>query len=238
MADELAQAAEALAEAAFRTGDFTAADRLYGEALAVAGNDISAQARAVGGQGMTQHYRNITGLMAGRAVAEADILAEEAVMRRSLELWQQTAEAAGTAMGMFGVGLVFQVLRRDWAAAMPYFWQAFGLADAVEDSGDLHGCSEIHRHIGFYYLVEDIRPREAVRRLAYSLALRERISDERLIPSGLVALGEAELDAAHPQRAVDLLRRAVTVARQAQLHPARIKDAEDTLRKAEAALPG
>jgi len=238
MTDVLAQAAQALAEAAFRTGDFTTAERLYGEALTAAGHDTSAQAQAVGGQGMTQHYRNITCLMAGRAVAEADILAEEAVMRRSLELWQQTADAAGTAMGMFGVGLVFQVLRRDWAAAMPYFWQAFGLAEAVEESGDLHGCSEIHRHIGFYYLVEDIRPREAVRRLAYSLALRERIGDERLIPSGLVALGEAELDAGNPQRAVDLLRRAVTVARQAQLHPGRIKDAEDTLREAEAALAG
>ena len=237
MADELAQAAEALAEAAFRTGDFTIAERLYGEALAAAGNDTSAQARAVGGQGMMRHYRNITGLMAGRAVAEADILAEEAVMRRWLDLWQQTGDAAGTAMGMFGVGLVFQVLRRNWAAAMPYFWQAFGLAEAVEESADLRGCSEIHRHIGFYYLVEDARPREAVRRLTYSLALRERLGDERLIPSALVALGEAELDAANPRRAVGLLRRAATVARQAGLHPARIKDAEDALREAEAALP-
>jgi hypothetical protein len=187
---------------------------------------------------MMQHYRNITGLMAGRAVAQADILAEEAVMRRSLDLWQQTGDAAGTAMGMFGVGLVFQVLRRNWAAAMPYFWQAFGLAEAVEESADLRGCPEIHRHIGFYYLVEDARPREAVRRLTYSLALRERLGDERLIPSALVALGEAELDAANPRRAVGLLRRAVTVARQAELHPARIKDAEDALREAEAALPG
>jgi hypothetical protein len=67
------------------------------------------------------------------------------------------------------------VLRRDWAAAMPYFWQAFGLAEAVAGSGDLYGCSEIHRHIGFYYLVQDVRPGEAARRLLYSLELRERL---------------------------------------------------------------
>ena len=59
------------------------------------------------------------------------------------------------------------MLRRDWAAAMPYFWQAFGLAEAVADSGDLYGCSEIRRHIGFYYLVQDVRPGEAARRLGY-----------------------------------------------------------------------
>jgi hypothetical protein len=59
---------------------------------------------------------------------------------------------------LFGVGLVFQVLRRDWAAAMPYFWRPFGLAEAVEESGDLYLRSEIHRHLGFYYLVEDVRP--------------------------------------------------------------------------------
>jgi hypothetical protein len=46
---------------------------------------------------------------------------------------------------LLGLGLVFQVLRGDWAAAMPYFWRSFGLAEAVEESGDLYGRSEIHR---------------------------------------------------------------------------------------------
>jgi hypothetical protein len=43
---------------------------------------------------------------------------------------------------------VFQVLRRDSDAPMPYFWQAFGLAEAMEESGDLYGRSEVHRHVG------------------------------------------------------------------------------------------
>ena len=136
------------------------------------------------------------------------------------------------------MSLVFQVLLRDWDAGMPYLWQSFGLAEAVEESGDLYGCSEIHRHLGFYYLAEDVRPREAVRRLGYSLALRERLGDSRRIPSALVALGEAEMAAGNPRRAADLLSRAVALAREAKLLPWRIQDAEQNLRQAEAALLG
>ncbi|MGD0561101.1 MAG: hypothetical protein ABSA93_39780 [Streptosporangiaceae bacterium] len=153
-------------------------------------------------------------------------------MRRSLDLWQTSGDDSGTATGMFGLGLVFQVLRRDWDAAMHYYWQAFGLAEAVEDSGDLYACSEIHRHIGFYYLVEDVRPHEAVRRLQRSMDLRERLRDPRRIPSGLVALGQAELAAGNQARAVKHLRNAVTVARGAGLLPGRIKAAEEALQKA------
>jgi tetratricopeptide (TPR) repeat protein len=107
----------------------------------------------------------------------------------------------------------------------------------VEESGDLYGRSEIHRHLGFYYLVEDVRPHEAVRQLGYSLALREKLGDPRRIPSALVALGEAELADGNHERAVELLRRALTLARQAGLQPWRIQDAEQALREAEAALP-
>jgi hypothetical protein len=119
---------------------------------------------------------------------------------------------------------------------MPYFWQAYGLAEAVEESGDLYARSEIHRHLGFYYLVEDVRPDEAVRQLGYSLALRERLGDPRRISSAMVALGEAELAAGHPRRAVDLLSGAVRQAREAGLLPWRIDDAGQSLGKAEAAL--
>src|SRR5205823_1962252 len=145
---------------------------------------------------------------------------------------QENGDAAGTARALFGVGLVLQVLRRDWAAAMPYFWQAYGLAEAVEESGDLYARSEHHRHLGFYYLAEDVRPGEAVRQLGYSLALRERLGDPRLVPSALVALGEAEMAAGHLQRAVELLSRAVRQARKDGLLPCRIHDAERSLSQA------
>jgi tetratricopeptide (TPR) repeat protein len=228
---------EALVQAAFCTGEFTAAERLFGEAQAAAAHDgdQEAEARAVGGLGMTHHYRNIAALVGGHAPADAGIVAEDDLMRRALDLTQQAGDTAGTARALFGVGLVLQVLRRDWDAAMRYFWQAFGLAEALEESGDLYGRSEIHRHIGFYYLVEDVRPREAVRQLGHSLALRERLGDPRRIPSALVALGEAEMAAGNFPRAAELLRRAVPLAREAALLPWRIADAEQNLRLAEAA---
>jgi tetratricopeptide (TPR) repeat protein len=228
---------EALAEAAFCTGEFTGAERLFAEAQSVAARDgdQEAEARAVGGLGMAHHYRNIAALVGGQAPANADIVAEDDLMRRALALSREAGDTAGTARALFGVGLVLQVLRRDWDAAMRYFWQAFGLAEALEESGDLYGRSEIHRHVGFYYLVEDVRPREAVRQLGHSLALRERLGDPRRIPSALVALGQAEMAAGNFSHALDLLRRAVPLAHDAGLLPWRITDAEQNLRDTEAA---
>lgn len=214
-----AAAEEELTEAAFRTGDFTGAERLFGETLILAGQggDREAEALAVGGLGMARHYRNIARLVGDLVPADADVAAEEQLMRRALAIWQEIGDPAGTARALFGVGLVLQVMRHDWDAAMRYFWQSFGLAEAVEESGDLYGRSEIHRHLGFYYLVVDVRPHEAVRQLGYSLALRERLGDPRRIPSALDAPGEAEMAAGNPQRAVDLLRRALALAREAGL---------------------
>jgi hypothetical protein len=119
---------------------------------------------------------------------------------------------------------------------MPYLWQAFGLAEAVEEGGDLYGASEIHRHVGFYYLYEDVRPAEAVRRLGYSLTLRERLEDLRRLPSALVALGQAELAVGEPRHAAEHLYRAAELARAGGLLPWRVRDAEQTLAAAEAAL--
>ena len=228
---------EALVEAAFCTGEFSTPEGLFGEARAQAARDgdQEAEARAVSGLGMTHHYRNIAALIAGQAPADADIVAEDDLMRRALVLSQEAGDTAGTARALFGVGLVLQVLRRDWDAAMRYFWPAFGLAEALEESGDLYGRSEIHRHIGFYYLVDDVRPREAVRQLGHSLALRERLGDPRRMPSALVALGEAEMAAGNVPRAVEVFRRAVPLAQEAALLPWRIADAEQNLRQAEAA---
>jgi tetratricopeptide (TPR) repeat protein len=233
-----AAAEEALAEAAFRSGEFTDAERLFGKALIMAGQDGDREAEglAVGGLGMAHHHRNIAKLVGGLVPTDADVAAEEELMRRALAIWQELGHPAGTARALFGLGLVFQVLRRDWDTAMRYFWPSFGLAEAVEENGDLYGRSEIHRHLGFYYLVEDIRPHEAVRQLEHSLALREKLGDPRRIPSALVALGQAEMAAGNLQRAVELLRRALTLTREADLQPWRIQDAEQTLREAEAAL--
>jgi hypothetical protein len=233
-----AGAEEALTEASFRTGVFSVAEQTFGVALTSARQhgDQAAEARALGGLGLVRHNRAITRLVAGLAPDDADVAAEEELMRDALAIARETGDAAATARALFGMGLVHQVLHRDWAAAMPYYWQAYGLAEAVEESGDLYACSEIHRHLGFYYLVEDARPAEAVRRLGCSLTLRERLGDARTLPSALVALGEAELAAGNPVRAVVVLSRAARLAREEGLLPWRVEDAEQTLGQAEAAL--
>jgi tetratricopeptide (TPR) repeat protein len=227
---------EALTAAAFCTGDFAEADRLFTQAqtVAVGAGDWAGEAFAIGGLAMVLHHRNLGKLIDGSAPADTDVEAEEELMRRALVIWQETGDAAGTARGLFGLSLVFQVLRRDWDAGMPYLWQAFGLAEAAEEAGDLYGRSEIHRHLGFYYFAADPRPQEAMRQLGHSLALREKLGDPRRIPSALVALGEAELAAGHAWRAAERLRRAVTLAREANLLPWRIRDAEQNLREADA----
>ncbi len=229
---------EALTDASFCTGDFAAAERLFGEALAQAtrAGDRAGEAGALGGLGRVRHLRNVATLAAGGTLSEADIAAEEELLVRALALWRETGDAAGTGRALFDVSLVFQVLRRDWAAAMRYLWPAVGLAEAVEEGGDAYGRSEIHRHLGFYYLLEDVRPREAVRQFTHSLALRERIGDSRLIPSALVVLARAELARGNAPQAVALLTRAVTAAHRAALLPWRIQDAEETLRTAKAAV--
>jgi tetratricopeptide (TPR) repeat protein len=235
----LAAGDEALADAAFRTGDFGKARELLeaAQSEAAQGADVSEQASAFDALGMLAHYENITTLMGGSAVSEADIDAEERLFRQALACWQQLGEPAESAQSLFGLGLVYQVLHSDWTTAMPYYWQALGLV-AGQQAAEPYLRSEVHRHVGFYFLVEASQPAEAVRHLQISLDLREELADPRRIPSGLVALAEAQLEAGDRDRAIELLGRAVAQSRDAGLLPERIKDAERALAEAEAASPG
>jgi hypothetical protein len=233
-----AAADEALTEASFRTGDFTEAERLFTDVreMAVRDGDGECAALAVTGLGLTMHSRNINRLADGEKLSDDDIAGEEALMREALAAWEKTGNTAGTARALWGLSLVFQVLRHDWNGGMTYLWPAFGLAEAVEESGDLYGASEIHRHVGFYYLYRDLRPAEAVRRLSCSLELRERIADLRRVPSALVALGHAHLAAGDARHAAACAYRAVELATADGLLPWRIRSAEEILAKADAAV--
>jgi quercetin dioxygenase-like cupin family protein len=229
-----AAAEDAMAEAGFRTGDFGPARQLIAlaQAEAARSGDARAAARATDLLGLIMHYQNITILMSGGQLPEADIAAEQQVFSDALAAWTELDDPSGKARSLFGLGLVQQVLLHDWAAAMPLFWQALDLGYRA----DLYTRSEIHRHVGFYYLVEAGQPAEALRHLRVSLELREALGDPRRIPSGLDVLARAELAAGHQQRAVDLLRDAVAQARAARLMPARIEAVEQQLREAEAAI--
>ncbi|HEY2641161.1 MAG TPA: tetratricopeptide repeat protein [Streptosporangiaceae bacterium] len=237
---ELLSAGEdALIEAGFRTGEFGPARELLQEAQAEATRsaDAAGRARALEMLGMLLHYENITTLMGGGQVSVADIDAEEGRFRQALACWQEMADSASMAQSLFGLGLVFQVLHSDWMTAMPYFWQALGQVSLADSAVDPYLRSEVHRHVGFYYLVEDVQPAEAVRHLQLSLDLREELGDERRIPSGQVALAQAHLSAGNHDQAVELLRQAVAGARSAGLLAHRIEDAEQALQEAEAGSP-
>jgi tetratricopeptide (TPR) repeat protein len=233
--DLLAAGADALAEAGFRTGDFSVAREQLeaAQAEAARGPDLVARARALDLLGMLAHYENITSLMGGAAVAPGDIDAEERLFRQALTCWQQAGAPAARAQSLFGLGLVFQVLHSDWNAAMPYYWEALELVSAPGADPEAYLRSEVHRHVGYYFLVEAGQPAEAVRHLQISLHLREELGDERLTPSGLTALAQAELEAGNRQRATELLRRAVAESRAAGLLSARIDAAEKLLAEAE-----
>jgi len=235
VADLLAAADEALAEAGFRTGDFGPAREavVLAQARADEAGDHAGRARALDLLGMVAHYANITRLMTGGTVPAEDIQAEEHLFRQALTAWPEAGARAAAAHSLFGLGLVYQVLHSDWSTAMPYYWQALDLAYAPDSDADLYLRSEVHRHVGFYFLVEDAQPAAAIQHLQLSLDLREELGDPRRIPSGQVALARAELAAGHRERAIELLTNAVAQAKEAGLLPERIAEAERELREAQ-----
>lgn len=234
----LAAANEALIEAGFRTGRFDEAERLARAAREQAGreDDGAARAEASNVLGYVLHYRCITALMNDGQPDPADVEAEQRQFAEALAAYEALGNEAGIARASFGLGLFEQVLRQDWDAAMPHYRRSEALIPALEAAGDLYTRSEIHRHLGFYHLVADKQPAIAVQHLQFSLDLCEQQGEPRRLPSGLVALGWAELENGNPRRAVVLLRRAVDLARAEGLTAARIADAEQELAAAEAAL--
>lgn len=233
----LAEGREALTEASTRTGEYAGAvsllegARLHGSAE----GDRVAEAEALDSLAMVAHYENITVLIGGGTVDERAAAEEEALFRRALAMQLEIGDREGEARSLFGLGPVWQVLRGDWTTALPYFLRALDIVDSLPGAQDVYLQSEVHRHVGFSHLVADVQPDDAVRHLARSLELREQLQDPRRVPSGLVALGRAELAAGNPGRAVELLRRAVAEARAVGLLPHWIADAEQALEEAEAA---
>ena len=238
VAQLLAAADEALIEAGFRTGRFEQAELLALAAHERAGReeDYPRQAEAANVLGYVLHYRNIAKLMDGRQPEPADVAGERERFAEALAMYERLRNEAGIARAAFGLGLIEQVLHRDWDAAMPYYRRSESLIPALEAADDLYTRSEIHRHLGFYHLVADKQTSTAVEHLQISLELREQQGEPRRVPSGLVALGWAERENGNPRRAALLLRRAVELARAQGLSPARIADAERELAAAEAAL--
>jgi tetratricopeptide (TPR) repeat protein len=226
--ETLAAGNEAMLEAAFRTGDYDEAERAFQELLsrARADGDRALEAAVLDRLGMLMHFRALEG-----DPTEADSDGEEALFQQALTIRRELGDQAGVAESLFGIGLVHQVLRQDWDAAMPYYWEAFDLAEA---HGDLLLRSEVHRHIGFYYAMSDLQSDKALEHLRISHELRAELGDPRWIPGGTIALGIAELADGLREQGLAHVREAVGQAHRAGLSAKRIAWMEDFLRKTEA----
>jgi tetratricopeptide (TPR) repeat protein len=226
--DTLAAGNEAMVEAAFRTGDYEAAERTFQEllTLARADGDRALEAAVLDRQAMLMHFRALDD-----DLGKADSDGEEALFQQALEIRRDLGDSAGTAESLFGIGLVHQVLRQDWDTAMPYYWEALDLADR---HGDLLLRSEVHRHVGFYYATSDLQSDKALEHLRISHELRAELGDPRWIPGGTIALGIAELADGLREQGLAHVRESIDQARQAGLSAHRLAWMQQFLAKAEA----
>ena len=224
----LADGTEALMTASFGKGDFDEAQAVLESAQqqAAAEGDRRTEAAALDKLAMVLHYRALEN---NRDSSNAD--AEEALFRRALTTQREIDDPAGIAESLFGIGLVHQVLRRDWAAAMPYFWEAMELAD---EHADAYVRSECHRHVGFYYFAEEHDVERSLEYLRASQRLREEWGDPRSTSVGTLAIGQIELLAGRHADAAIHLRAAVEQMERAGVGGRHAEQGAEWLRRAEA----
>jgi tetratricopeptide (TPR) repeat protein len=227
----LADGTEALLAASFGQGGFGVAEDTLEQARqqAVADADRRLEAAALDKQAMVLHYRALAN---DRDASHAD--AEEALFRQALAIQREIGDQAGVAESLFGVGLVHQVLRGDWSAAMPYYREALPLADRHADA---YVRSECYRHLGFYYFAEEHDADTALKHLHTSLRLREEWGDPRSISSGMVSSGQIELLADRHSDAAGHLRTALELVERAGVGGQRAEQVAEWLRRAEAGEP-
>ena len=224
----LAHGTEALMAASFGMGDFDDAQATLESARqqAATGEDRRTEAAALDKLAMVLHYRALAN---NRDASNAD--AEEALFRQALSTQREIGDLAGVAESLFGVGLVHQVLRRDWATAMPYFREALALAD---QHADAYVRSECYRHVGFYYFAEEHDADQSLEYLHTSQRLREEWGDPRSISVGTLAIGQIELLAGRHADAAGHLRTAVEQMERAGVRGRHAEQGAEWLRRAEA----
>jgi tetratricopeptide (TPR) repeat protein len=208
--DLLTRARAALADAAYRTGDFDAVEALLTEALlqAQAESDRASEAVALDQMGELRHVRTIE-----RPREEwpgIDHQPERECFERALAIRREVDDRGGVAESLLHLGWLHQVLLGDGATAMPLFLEALEMA---EPDGDPHVRSELHRHIGFHLAMDERRPEAALPHFQASLDLWRSGGEPARVIHGLVALarcesmaGQHEAALAHSQEALDLVR--------------------------------
>jgi tetratricopeptide (TPR) repeat protein len=227
----LAEGTEALMAASFGLGDFDEAEATLQEACqqAAAAGDRRTEAAALDKLAMVLHLRALAN---NRDASNAD--AEEALFEQALTIQRKIDDQAGAAESLFGIGLVHQVLRQDWNAAMPYYREALPLAD---QHADAYVRSECYRHLGFYYFAEEHDADSALEHLHTSQRLREEWGDPRSVSSGMLAIGQIELLAGRHADAAVHLRTAVEQMQRAGVGGRHAEQSAEWLRRAEAGEP-
>jgi tetratricopeptide (TPR) repeat protein len=135
---------------------------------------------------------------------------ERPSFERGLQYFQQAQDQRGSALASFHLGLVYGVVRRDHAQALPYFQQSYALAQAVQDHIT---ASYAIRHIGF--ALHDAGEVVAARAsLHESLVLREQAGFVPGVAMALVMLAYADTELGQRDAAVQHLLRAQAIFRQ------------------------
>jgi tetratricopeptide (TPR) repeat protein len=225
-ADELlTRARVALPDAAYRTGDFDAVEALLGEALglAAADGDLSQEAAALDLLGQLRHFRTID--RPREEWQTVDPRPERELFERALAIRRQLGDSAGVAESLLHLGWLHHVLCGEPDIAMPLFVEALAL---VEPDGDVHVRSELHRHIGFYELLEKRRPEEALPHFKLSLELWRSSSEPAHAVFGLVALARCESAAGLHSEALVHSRQALELVRQRKFRGRVVTGAEAT----------
>ena len=218
--------------AAFRTGDYDAAEEELNEvrAVAEASGDQATLAGALDQLGAVRHYRNLDlrqpdGTFAGDP---AWVDEELALVERALAMRRELGDESAIAESTFRVGLVHQLFTGRWDLAEERFQEAHALA---ERAGDTLLRSEVHRHLG----VVRWHARDwdaAIRELERSLDLRYEAGATDWIPGGLTALGTCKIEVGRRAEGIEDLRRGIEMMERLGQLPSRVDQARRALEAA------
>lgn len=199
-----------LIEAAFLSGDYAAATVQLEAAqqAADAAGDKSLLAGAIDQLGFLEHWRNLDS-----TTPDAD--RELHLFEQALALRREIGDDVAIAESLFHVGLVHQIFKDDWETANSYFMQADDHAIGADDLL----ISEIERHLGAYLWLHKHEGDAALVRLRRSLELRSRLDFQAWLATGLIALGQCELDNDQLAAGIEHLRQGIAVAEEIGVRP-------------------
>jgi tetratricopeptide (TPR) repeat protein len=225
----LADARRAATDAYLRTGDYDPVETILERAVAAREpGDRRAEAAILAARGMVLHFRAIE--LPREERAEIDAGPEQELFERALAIRRAIGDEHGIAESLWQLGLVHQVLRRDYAAAAPYLGDALAAVERLPDA-DPWLRSEVYRHVGFERLLDEDYD-VALTYLRRSQEVRDQLAEQRWRAGGLTALAMAARLAGDADEALAYARQAIGTARADGLSERHVAAAEAELQAA------